>query len=302
MHSCWNVAWQHQNVQEQASDFFVSFYSASCLSLRDLVQRFLGQPVDVQAPWPSAAVIPRRRLSPEELGRVGERSLGSGWTARLSCGDNDFFSFFFFKCLRGGEDSERGETKFSAGVTVTAATHHDACRRETAECSQRRSEVRAGRLSSRFRLRAYRTVQTTPVSSRSVHHGIFPDFYFYTHSLQRPHERRPMASRREQVSALFFVAWTQRHLTECFPWATEGPNPPKETLTFKKEFFWQTTSGSLPAGLKSSWHQLHHLWFRFCVMSKHCWRARLEWMMWNSWSMTILTPAYGRCIPYLKTL
>ena len=26
-------------------------------------------------------------------------------------------------------------------------------------------------------------------------------------------------------------------------------NPTKETLTFKKEFFWQTTSGSLPAGL-----------------------------------------------------
>ena len=129
-------------------------------------------------------------------------------------------------------------------------THCDACRRETAECShKRRSEVRAGRQSSRFRLGAYRTVQTRPVSSRSVHHGIFPDFYFYTHSLQRPHERRPMASRREQVSALFFVAWTQRRLTECFPWATEGPNPPKETLTFKKEFFWQTTSGSLPAGL-----------------------------------------------------
>ena len=118
------------------------------------------------------------------------------------------------------------------------------------ECSQRHSEVRAGRLSSRFRLRAYRTVQTRVVSSRSVHHGIFPNVYFYTHSLQRPHERRPMASRREQVSALFFVAWAQRRLTECFPWATEGPNPPKETLTFKKEFFWQTTSGSLPAGLK----------------------------------------------------
>ena len=47
----------------------------------------------------------------------------------------------------------------------------------------------------------------------------------------------------------FFVAWTQSRLTECFPWATEGPNPPKETLTFKKESFWQTTSGSLPAGL-----------------------------------------------------
>ena len=43
---------------------FVSFHSANCLSLGDLVQRCLGQPVDVLAPWPSAAVIPRpRRLS-----------------------------------------------------------------------------------------------------------------------------------------------------------------------------------------------------------------------------------------------
>ena len=119
-----------------------------------------------------------------------------------------FFFFFFFKCLRGGEDSERGETKFSAGVTVTAPTTMHAEERQH-EFSQRRSEVRAGRLSSRFttfRLRAYRTVQTRKLSSRSVHHGIFPDVYFYTHSLQRPHERRPMASRREQVSALFFVA------------------------------------------------------------------------------------------------
>ena len=118
------------------------------------------------------------------------------------------------------------------------------------ECSQRHSEVRAGRLTSdRFRVRAYRTVQTRPVSSRSAHPGVFPDVYFYTQSLQRPHERRPMASRRKQVSSLFFVAWTRR-LTECFPWATEWPKPPKETLTFKQEFFWQTTPGSLPAGLK----------------------------------------------------
>ena len=129
-------------------------------------------------------------------------------------------------------------------------THYDACRRETAWAFP---EVRAGRLRGRFRLRAYRTVQTGPVSSRSVHHGVFPDVYFYTQSLQRPHERRPMASRREQVSALFFVAWTPRRLTECFPWTTERPNPPKETLTFKKEFFWQTTSGSLPAGLNTTW-------------------------------------------------
>ena len=85
--------------------FFVSFYSASFLSLGDLVQRCLGQPVDSLA---SAMTLSGcdtsptvdccsfsicRTQSPEELGRVGEHSLG--WTARLSCGDTDFFFFFF---------------------------------------------------------------------------------------------------------------------------------------------------------------------------------------------------------------
>ena len=155
---------------------------------------------------------------------------------------------FFFNAYAEERTRRERETKFSAGVTLTAPTAWETA--WVTECSQRHSEVRAGRRSSRFRLRAYRTVQTRPVSCRSVHHGIFPGVYFYTHSLRRPHKRRPMASRREQVSALFFVAWTQRRLTECFPWATEGPNPPKETLTFKRDVFWQTTSGSLPAGLK----------------------------------------------------
>ena len=41
--------------------FFVSFHSATCLSLGDLVRRCPGQPVDLLAPWPPAAVIPRRR-------------------------------------------------------------------------------------------------------------------------------------------------------------------------------------------------------------------------------------------------
>ena len=188
------AAWLHQDVQEQASDLFiflfVSFHSASCLSLGDLVQRCLGQPVDVLVPWPSAAVIPRRRSTAvhfQSVERRVQRNL-EGW-ANVRLDPDELpgcraatltFFFFFFSCLRGGEDSERGETKFFAGVTVTAPTTMHAEERQH-ECSQRRSEVRAGRLSSRFRLRAYRTVQTRPVSSRSVHHGIFPDVYFYTH-------------------------------------------------------------------------------------------------------------------------
>ena len=180
-------------------------------------------------------------------------------------------------CLRGGEDSKRREAKFSAGVTATAHTTVHAEERQR-ECSQRHSEVRARGLSGRFRLRAYRTVQTRPVSSRSVHHGIFPDVYFYTQSLQRPHERRPMASRREQVSALFFAAWTQRRLTECFPWATEGPNPPKETLTFKKEYFSKQLRDHYPRALRMAWQHLKLLCSRilrqeFC----HFW----PWRMWN---------------------
>ena len=179
-----------------------------------------------------------------------------------------FFFFFFFLMLtrRRRGLGERGDKILRWGHSN--CTHYDACRRETAWVFPEtlRSASRKT-LSSRFRLKAYRTVQTRPVSSRSVHHGIFPDVYFYTQSLQRPHERRPMASRREQVSALFFVAWTQRRLSECFPWATEGPNRPKETLTFKKEFFWQTTSGSLPAGLKFHWLNLHA-----CTYSMENWK------------------------------
>ena len=254
-------------MQEQAPDFFfVSFYSASCLSLGDLVQRCLGPLVDLLGPWPSAAVIPRRRSTAGSAVHFQsvERRVQRNFEGLANfCLDEltvvrRHWLIFFFKCLRGeGEDSERGETIFSAGVPVIAPTIMRAEERQR-ECSQRHSEVRAGRLSGRFRLRAYRTVQTRPAWSRSLHHGIFPDVYFYTRSLQRPHKRRPMASRREQVSALFFVAWTQRRLTECFQWATEGPNPPKETLTFKKEFFWQTTSGSLPAGLKLESAMLQH--------------------------------------------
>ena len=197
-----------------------------------------------------------RTQSPEELGRVGERSLG--WTRWTDCRTVTLTFFFFFLMLtrRRRGLGERGDK--SLRWRHSNCTHYDACRRETGWVFH--SQVRAwGRLSGRFRLRTYRTVQTRPVSSWSVHHGIFPGVYFYTQSLQRPHERRPMASRREQVSALFFVAWTQRRLIECFPWATEGPNPPKETLTFRKEFFWQTTSGSLPAGLNRL-DYLHEIW------------------------------------------
>ena len=60
------------------------------------------------------------------------------WMNWLSCGDTDFY----FQFLRGeGEDSERGETKFFAGVTVkfTAQTTMQTEERQS-ECSQTHSK------------------------------------------------------------------------------------------------------------------------------------------------------------------
>ena len=103
--------------------FFVSFHSASCLSLGDSVQRCLGQPVDLLAPWPPGRLGPAlsgpasrlasaitfsgcdtspavdccsfsicRTQSPAELGRVGERSLG--WTDCRAATMTFFFSAY----------------------------------------------------------------------------------------------------------------------------------------------------------------------------------------------------------------
>ena len=79
-------------------------------------------------------MIPRRRLTAvhfQSVERRVQRNLGGLANVRSDpdelpgcrAATLTFFLFFFFlKCLRGGEDSERGETKFSAGVTVTAPT------------------------------------------------------------------------------------------------------------------------------------------------------------------------------------
>ena len=119
---------------------FVSFHSASSPSLGDLVQRCLGQPVDVLAPWPSAAVIPQsptvdccsfsicRMQSPEELGRVGERSLLSGWTGWRAA-TLTFFLFFLMLTRRRGR-GERGDKILR--WRHSNCTHYDACRRDTA--------------------------------------------------------------------------------------------------------------------------------------------------------------------------
>ena len=76
-------------------------------------------------------MIPRRRSTAvhfQSVERRVQRNLEGLANVRLAMDPDELPGCraatltFFFQCLRGGEDSERGETKFSAGVTVTAST------------------------------------------------------------------------------------------------------------------------------------------------------------------------------------
>ena len=128
-------------MQEQASDFFFCFFSLSQLSEPGRLGTALSGPASGRASamtFSGCDTSPTvdccscsicRTQSPEELGRVGERSLRSGWTARLSCGDTDFFFFFLMLTRRRGL-GERGDKILR--WRHSNCTHYDACRRETA--------------------------------------------------------------------------------------------------------------------------------------------------------------------------
>ena len=115
--------------------FFVSFYSASCLSLGDLVQRCLGQPVDLLAPWPSAAAIPRRRSTAvyfQSVERRVQRNLEGLTNVRLDELTVMRRQWLFFLVLtrRRRRLGERGDKILRR--RHSNCTHDDACRRETA--------------------------------------------------------------------------------------------------------------------------------------------------------------------------
>ena len=86
----------------------------------DLVQRCLGQPVDLLAPWPSAAVIPRRRSRStavhfQSVERRVQRNLEGLANVRLDelpgcrAATLTFFFFFFFFLMRYAEERTRRE-------------------------------------------------------------------------------------------------------------------------------------------------------------------------------------------------
>ena len=134
-------------------------------------------------------------------------------------------------------------------------THYDACRdsasvpRDTQKCEQQE-----GRLSGRFRLRAYRTVQPGPVSSRSEPRG-FPRrlFLYPVPSACSAAARTAPNGVKERAS--FCLVFRSLNTTSSHRMFSMGNRRAKSTqgnTNFQKRIFWQTTSGSLPAGLKTS--------------------------------------------------
>ena len=117
--------------------FFVSFYSASCPSLGDLVQRYLGQPVNLLAPWPSAAVIPQRRSTAVHFQSVERRvqrnleGLASVRLDELTVVRRHWLFFYFLMLTRRKRGlGERGDKILR--WHPSNCTHCNACRRETA--------------------------------------------------------------------------------------------------------------------------------------------------------------------------
>ena len=62
----------------------------------------------------------------------------------------------------------------------------------------------------------------------------FDQFWPWEQSAERPHEWRPVTSRREQIAPLFFLSWTYHCIAKSFPWAAERPKPLKEMNHFQR--------------------------------------------------------------------
>ena len=114
----------------------------------------------------------------------------------------------------GGGGRVRDWTELTAGVNFAFSSmpmraQWHACRGETRET---RTWVEV-HVTSEESVKAYRSVPTSCPDLLESKLG-FPTCLFLVSLLSGPHERRPMASRKEQLSSSSFVAWTTQTLHE----------------------------------------------------------------------------------------
>ena len=177
--------------------------------------------------------------------------------------------------------NEPDGTELTAGVNL-AFSSNDMHAEET--CMQRRDSeaLHEGRLERELKCKseesdeAHRSVPTgclDPIESKLG----FPTCLFLASPLSGPHERRPIASRMEQLSSLFFVAWTRQPLHEkllmgfrrangaCAPYvmvfqfqwkpfwlATQRVPQNDWTATKNRCELWRTRTGPIASSLKET--------------------------------------------------
>ena len=213
-----NVAWLHQDVQEQASDFFffVCFFSLSQLSEPGRLGTALSGPAGRRA---SAMTLSRCDTSPtvdccsfQSVERRVQRNLEGLANVRFDpdelpgCRAATLTFFFFFLMLtRRRGLGERGDKILRWRHSTSNCTHYDACRRETAWVFPETFRSASRKTEQPFQAQSVSHRTGTDCQSRvEAYTTGFSQTSIFIPTLQRPHERRPMASRREQVSALFF--------------------------------------------------------------------------------------------------
>ena len=103
-----------------------------------------------------------------------------------------------------------------------------------------------------------RTVAYRPAVSIRLSRSLgFPTCLFLA-SPERPHERRPMASRKEEFFSLLFVAWTTQPLhTKLFVGFRRAKFTQRNTNCQKNIFCGRSTPGSPPVGLKNEHSPCH---------------------------------------------
>ena len=106
---------------------------------------------------------------------------------------------------RGGSEIEQNLPLAWTSLSVACPT----------TCMQRRDKRLERECMSRQRRVSKRTVAYRPVVSIRLSRSLgFPTCLFLVSLLSGQHERCPMASRKEQLSSSFFVAWTTQTLHE----------------------------------------------------------------------------------------
>ena len=116
--------------------------------------------------------------------------------------------------------------------------------RDTQKCEQEDWAT----VSGSERIAPYRLDQSS-LESKRTRLG-FSQTSIFIQSLQRPHERRPMASTERASFCLVFRSLNTTSSHRMFSMGYRRAKSTQGNTNFQKRIFWQTTPGSLPAGLK----------------------------------------------------